>query len=78
MRKAEQPERSIEMQRKNFLPNLSMQRIVHRLLGAADTDIIKLSMKTLLSGIGVTQNSLAASSPADGRSFVTICSAATF
>ena len=78
MRKAEQPERSMEMQRKNFLPSLSMQRIVHKLLGAADTDIIKLSMKTLLSGIGVMQNSLVSSTPADGRSFVTICSAATF
>ena len=46
MRKAAHPDRSIEKQRKNLLPNLSMQRMVQRLLGAADKEMMKLLMKT--------------------------------
>ena len=46
MRKAEQPESNIEKQRKNFLPNLSMWRMVQTLLGAAEADMMKLLMKT--------------------------------
>ena len=46
MRKAEEPESSIEKQRKNLLPSLSMWKMVQRLLGAADMEMMKLLIKT--------------------------------
>ena len=51
MRKAEQPLRSMEKTRKNFLPSLSMWKMVQRLLGPAEMEMMKLLMKTESSGM---------------------------
>ena len=46
MRKTAAPERSMEKLRKNRRPNRSIQRIVHRLPGAAATEMMNWLMKT--------------------------------